>query len=36
VYFVQQADRVLVLLAGGDRSTQEHDIRIAKELAREL
>lgn len=36
VYFVQQGATLIVLLAGGDKSTQDHDIRAAKKLAREL
>ena len=36
VYFVQKANVYIVLLAGGDKSTQEKDIRKAKALAREL
>jgi putative addiction module killer protein len=36
VYFVHMADVYIVLLAGGDKSTQEKDIRKAKALAREL
>ena len=36
VYFVQQADVFVVLLAGGDKSTQDRDIRQAKALARDL
>ena len=36
VYFVQNADVLVVLLAGGDKSTQDRDIRLAKALAREL
>jgi putative addiction module killer protein len=36
VYFVQMADVYIVLLAGGDKSTQEKDIRKARALAREL
>ena len=36
VYFVQKADVYIVLLAGGDKSSQEKDIRNAKTLAREL
>lgn len=36
VYFVQKADVYIVLLAGGDKSSQEKDIRNAKALAREL
>lgn len=36
VCFVQMADVYIVLLAGGDKSTREKDIRKAKALAREL
>jgi putative addiction module killer protein len=36
VYFVQRADVLIVLLAGGDKRTQDQDIRLAKQLAREL
>ena len=36
VYFVQKADVFVVLLAGGDKSSQERDIRQAKALARDL
>jgi len=36
VYFVQRLDVLIVLLAGGDKRTQDHDIRAAKQLAREL
>lgn len=36
VYFIQKAEVYVVLLAGGDKSTQENDIRNAKALAREL
>ena len=36
VYIIQKADVYFVLLAGGDKSTQEKDIRNAKALAREL
>jgi putative addiction module killer protein len=36
VYFVQQGNVLIVLLAGGDKSTQEHDIKLAKKRAREL
>ncbi len=36
VYFVQRGDEYVVLLAGGDKSTQDRDIRQAKALAREL
>ena len=36
VYFVQQGTILIVLLAGGDKSTQDRDIKTAKKLAREL
>lgn len=36
VYFVQRGSVLIVLLAGGDKSTQEKDIRKAKLLARKL
>lgn len=36
VYFVQKGDVFIVLLAGGDKSSQDQDIREAKALAREL
>lgn len=36
VYFVKQGQTVIVLLAGGDKSTQAADIRTAIRLARNL
>jgi putative addiction module killer protein len=36
VYFVQRANVYVVLLAGGDKSSQDRDIRQAKALARDL
>ena len=36
VYFIQHADVLVVLLVGGDKTTQERDIRQAKALAHEL
>lgn len=36
VYFIQKGDIYVVLLAGGDKSTQDRDIREAKALARDL
>jgi len=36
VYFVRSGATVIVLLAGGDKSTQRKDIERAKELARGL
>jgi putative addiction module killer protein len=36
VYFVQLGKALVILLAGGDKSTQAADIRAALKLAREL
>jgi putative addiction module killer protein len=36
VYFVQRAETLVILLAGGDKRTQKRDIKIALDLAREL
>ncbi|ULH12440.1 type II toxin-antitoxin system RelE/ParE family toxin [Serratia marcescens] len=36
VYFVQQGMEIVILLAGGDKSTQSKDIKAALELARQL
>jgi putative addiction module killer protein len=35
VYFVQRGDVFILLLCGGDKSTQEKDIALAKKLAKE-
>lgn len=34
VYYTQRGDRLLLLLAGGDKSTQQRDIDMAINLAR--
>jgi putative addiction module killer protein len=36
VYFVQRGAALVVLLAGGDKRTQDRDVTIARALAREL
>jgi putative addiction module killer protein len=36
LYFIRQGQKVIVLLCGGDKSTQDKDIKAAKRLAREL
>jgi len=35
VYFVQRGQVLIVLLCGGDKSTQDRDIASAKKLAKE-
>lgn len=36
VYFVQRGETLAILLGGGDKGTQERDIRVAVALAREV
>jgi len=36
VYFVHRDRTVVILLAGGDKRSQDRDIRLARELARNL
>jgi len=36
VYFVQRGEKLVLLLAGGDKRSQERDIAAARELARVL
>jgi len=36
IYFVRRSERIILLLAGGDKSTQQKDIRAAKKLALKL
>lgn len=36
VYYVQRGAMLIVLLCGGDRSTQKKDIETAKRLAKEI
>ncbi len=36
VYFVKRDNQIVILLAGGDKSTQERDIKKAHRLAREV
>jgi len=35
VYYTQQGDEIIILLIGGDKSTQSKDIEKAKEIAKE-
>ena len=36
VYFVQRGTELIVLLCGGDKRTQDRDIRLAKAMAKEI
>ncbi len=36
IYFIQRGEVVIVLLAGGDKSKQDKNIRNAKALANDL
>lgn len=36
VYFVKRGPSLVILLAGGDKHTQDKDIKLAVDLAREL
>jgi putative addiction module killer protein len=36
IYLKKQGDALVILLAGGDKSSQDQDIRLAKDLARNL
>jgi len=36
VYFAQRGSQLIVLLAGGDKTTQSADIKKAKKIAREI
>ncbi len=36
VYFVQRGSVIVILLSGGDKSSQNSDIKKAKELAKQL
>jgi putative addiction module killer protein len=36
VYYTRQDGKVIVLLCGGDKSTQADDIKLARQLAKEV
>lgn len=36
VYFLERGDVIVILLCGGDKNTQNRDIKAAKDLAREF
>ena len=35
-YFIQRVETLIILLAGGDKQTQERDIKTALNLAQDL
>ena len=35
VYFTNKGDEIVILLVGGDKSTQDEDIKTAKKMAKE-
>jgi putative addiction module killer protein len=36
VYFTRQGQEIVILLCGGDKSSQNRDIALAKQMAKEL
>jgi putative addiction module killer protein len=36
IYYVQRGNTVVILLCGGDKRTQNKDIRTAKQMAKEV
>lgn len=36
IYYTQRGEELIILLVGGDKSSQQHDIALAQELARNL
>lgn len=36
IYFKEKGDKIIILLAGGDKSTQQADIEKAKEILRKI
>ena len=36
IYFARRGDQIIILLHGGDKSTQDKDIRKALEMVREI
>lgn len=36
IYFTNTGKKIVILLVGGDKSTQEADIKIAKKMAKEV
>ncbi len=35
IYFTNKDNKIVILLVGGDKSTQDNDIKTAKEMAKE-
>ena len=35
LYFTRKGDQLIILLCGGDKDSQERDIRLARELAQD-
>jgi len=36
LYYMRRGDKVILLLCGGDKSTQTEDVKLAKRLAKEI
>ena len=36
VYFTNKNNKIVILLVGGDKSTQDEDIKIAKKMVKEI
>ena len=36
IYFKEKGEKIIILLLGGDKSTQQKDIKKAKELAKQI
>ncbi|MBB3389737.1 putative addiction module killer protein [Rhizobium sp. BK275] len=36
IYFVRTGDTIVILLCGGDKSSQNRDIALARQLAKEI
>jgi putative addiction module killer protein len=36
LYFINKSKKIIVLLCGGDKSTQKQDIERAKKMAKEI
>lgn len=34
VYFTKEAEKIIIIMVGGDKSTQKRDIELAKKIAR--